>query len=149
MVEEGKKKAEAQGVRNVTWITDYAERVMQDLGRFRLLTAGSSFHWMDRELVLNRAHESLEDDGGFAIIGGRSLWNGTEDWQKQTVGVIKKYLGEERRAGSGLFPAQEARHEEVVLKGARFEDIEKHEILSPHSWTVETILGNLYLTSFA
>ena len=148
MIEEGKRKAESEGIENITWLVNSVEQTIQDLGSFRLITAGSSLHWMDRELVLQKACEALENNGGLAIISGRSIWNGTEEWQKKVIEVVKKYLGEERRAGSGLYPAHQKNHMEVLRK-SKFQDVQVHKIISPHSWTIETILGNLYSTSFA
>lgn len=148
MIEEGKKKAESEGIQNITWVIDSAEKIIQDLGVFRLITAGSSLHWMERELVLKKAYETLENNGGLVVISGRSIWNGTEEWQRRVMEVVKKYLGEKRRAGSGLYPAHQKDHEEVLRK-SKFQDIEERKIISPHTWSTETILGNLYSTSFA
>ena len=119
------------------------------LGRFKLVTMGTSFHWMDRGKTLEELHKMIVDDGGVAIVGNTSIWTNTAiDWQLAAKGVIKKYLGEERRAGSGLYQVPAIRHEQIVGE-SKFKRME----LWQHHWirssSLDEVIGNLYSTSMA
>ncbi|WP_081809171.1 class I SAM-dependent methyltransferase [Mycobacterium sp. URHB0044] len=55
MLVEAAGQAQARGVTNVTWTHGSSADLSVELGRFRLVTMGRSFHWMDRERVLARS----------------------------------------------------------------------------------------------
>ena len=103
---------------------------------------------MNQQEVLRKALELLVNGGGVTIVGGKSIWNGSEEWQKQTVAVIKKFLGEERRAGKGTYRGDERRHEEVLAEFP-FSKQEVQQVQDTLQWDIEKIIGNLYSTSFA
>ncbi len=101
MIALGQKLSTAD---NVIWQVMHAEDISAELGTFRLVTCGSSFHWMDRDLVLARVREMLEPGRGIALTGGVAGWlEGPEDWHKIVTSVVKRYLGERRRAGGTAF----------------------------------------------
>lgn len=63
MLAQAAQQARAAGARNLTWIQGDAADLAGELGRFRLVTMGRSFHWMDRERVLRGLTGVVEDDG--------------------------------------------------------------------------------------
>lgn len=150
MVAEGKNQAETQGAQNIVWIeggSDDLSRMSKILGSFKLVTMGTSFHWMNREKTLEQLHEIVIDGGGIAIVWNTSIWTKVpNDWQLAVREVISKWLGEERRAGSGVYQAPVKRHEEIV-KESKFKRMEWWE----HHWvassTLDGVVGNLYSTS--
>lgn len=152
MVAEGKNQAKALGAQNIVWVEGGSGDLpgMQErLGSFNLVTIGTSFHWMNREKILNDLYEIITDNGGIAIVWNTSIWTKVpNDWQSAVKTVIKKYLGEERRAGSGFYQTPSRGHEEIV-KESRFKRME----LWKHHWTVSSsldeVIGNLYSTSMA
>lgn len=148
MIDEGKQRAKKANVSNIAWHEMTAEEFAYKPETYRFVTAGSALHWMDGEKVLSDVYKALVPGGGVAIITGRSVMTGEEKWQKVTVEVIKKYLGEKRRAGKSAFKKPKRWHDEV-MKETGFKDIEIHEIPMPTAWTIEEIIGNLYSTSFA
>ena len=151
MIIEGKKHAEMQGAVNIAWIEGGSEvlpRIKEDLGNFKLVTMGNSFHWMEQERTLDELYGMITEDGGIVIAGNNSIWTRVpNDWQLAVQGVIKKYLGEERRAGSGTFKAPTRRYEEIIQE-SRFKRTERWQ----HHWaissTLDEVIGNLYSTSF-
>jgi hypothetical protein len=114
------------------------------------VTAGSAFHWMDRALVLDRCRALLSPGGGIALVGfvGGTFWGSDVPWERAVVEVIRRWLGLERRAGSGTFrPADHPRHEEVLAR-SEYVDVQVGKISVPHVWEIDTLIGYLYSTSF-
>ena len=148
MLEEGRRKASESRVFNIQWVHVRAEEMPDDLGHFKLVTIGKAFHWMDQKVVLNSVKEELLLDGGIALIGetGR-IWSGKEPWYAIVTKVIKKYLGEARRAGTGVVGFSGNSWEDV-LKGS-FSLVEfNHSITDRNIWDIDSLLGYLYSTSY-
>jgi ubiquinone/menaquinone biosynthesis C-methylase UbiE len=85
MIAEGRRSFEGLRMSGATieWQVMPAEKISTKLGAFRLVTCGSSFHWMDRDLVLAHVREILEPSAGIALAGGIAGWlDGPEDWQR-------------------------------------------------------------------
>lgn len=155
MLAEAQRQGEAAGASNVRWLRMRAEEVSRELGSFRLVTCGTSFHWMDRDRVLQLTHDLLSGDGGIAIAGGvtpfytvSGFWGGPEPWHEAITAVLKRWLGEERRAGSGAFAHPQERHERV-LERSPFVRLRRREYHIRHAWDSDSIIGYLYSTSFA
>ncbi|MGH7068588.1 MAG: class I SAM-dependent methyltransferase, partial [Acetobacteraceae bacterium] len=75
------------------------------LGRFRLITMGRSFHWMDRAATLDRLDEMTERDGAVALFHDTHLEVPENDWRKRWREIIERYasddpLRQRRRAGT-------------------------------------------------
>lgn len=151
MVAEGERLAREQGIDNITWRTMPAEDISRDMGTFRLVTCGSSFHWMDRDLVLDRVTELLEPDGGVAMAGGGNpWWDGPEDWHQVVTRVIQRYLGEARRVGkSSTWQSSvlQERFQQTLRRNGWLVEIEKPYEMS-YEWDIDSVLGHLWSTSF-
>lgn len=148
MIEEAGRQSHAIGATNVRWICMPAEGISGELAPVRLVTLGSSLHWMDQELVLRASHALLSDDGGIAIFGMPGVWDGPEPWQQEATRAVKRWLGDERRAGRGTFTDREERWEQV-LERSPFVRIKQREYRFDYVWTADTFIGFLYSTSFA
>ena len=129
-----------------------AELINPSLGIFKLATIGRAFHWMERELVLERLYELLADDGAVALLNtGDNPWISSLPWKQAAVGVVKKWLGEERRTGQrgqGLRKPVDPPHE-VIITNSKFTRQEVYEVPFEKSWTVSSYLGYLYTTAFS
>jgi len=69
MLTEAAKYAERQRMTNVRWLQGLAEQLPDmDLGRFRLVTFGQSFHRTDRERVAEAVYDLLEPGGSIALL---------------------------------------------------------------------------------
>ncbi|OGN88474.1 MAG: hypothetical protein A2158_08135, partial [Chloroflexi bacterium RBG_13_46_14] len=152
MIAEGREQAALSGVKNITWINSGSEdlpSLREKLGEFNLVTIGTAFHWMDRKKTLNDLYGMITRNGGIVVAGNNSIW--TEhpyEWQTVIKDLIKKYLGEERRAGSGVFKSPGSRHEEVI-KESLFKHMETWKYLWTRISTLDEVIGNLYSTSMA
>ncbi|WP_456271070.1 class I SAM-dependent methyltransferase [Bacillus sp. AK031] len=147
MLSAAASRAEEALVSNIAWRLAAAEELDNLPGDFDLITAGNSFHWMDRADVLRKSYQKLKDGGGMAILAGGSVWSGDSEWQNKTVEVIQRYLGVDRRAGNGTY-LNEKRHEEYIAESAFFL-AEEYEVSSKITRTIEDIIGYLFSTSFS
>ena len=140
---EGKNQDAIQDVRNIIWVegsSDDLSTFGNNLGGFKLVTMGTSFHWMNREKTLVELYQMTNNGGCIAIVANTSIWTGTwtdtpNEMQSAVRAVITKWLGEERRAGTGVYKVPAKRHEQIV-KESRFKRVEiwKHhwvDILNP------------------
>ena len=147
MLAQARKLAEARHVDHVRLLDMPAEQIGPELGEFKLVTFGASFHWTDRKRVAELAYDRLQPGGGLVLIAGGGIWNGAQEWEKVVVATIKKWLGPERRAGGGTFEQGELHQE--VLKRTRFDSIRTFDVAAEYDWTMDDILGYLYSTSFS
>ncbi|WP_414581565.1 class I SAM-dependent methyltransferase [Scytonema sp. PCC 10023] len=151
MLQEAQRQAAAVGATNISWVQDTAENISLAVGKFRLVTIGRAFHWMQRELVVERIYNLLTNDGGLAILKTyEDPWNSDHPWKKTAISVVKRWLGEQRRtgqAGKGLWQPLEVSHEEI-LANSPFLRQAKYEVKYQQSWTIDTYLGYLYSTAF-
>jgi len=157
MLGEARAAARRADIANVAFVEGGSadlERLGPELGPFRLVTMGESFHWMERGATLQMLHELLVPDGGIAICWLRlTPSNSQNEWMRVADGVIKRHVGQDRRAGSGYYVEQEERHEQVVARSkfTRMEVVDRFD--SPHTFRqrrdIEGVLGWLYSTSYA
>ena len=148
MLEYAARETTRRAFSNVSFVHGKAEDMDTSCGTFHLVTAGASFHWMNRHSVgTTVARDLLVPGGRFAILGSASLWNGEETWHHIVRGVIQHWLGAWRRAGSGAFSAPSQPHQSVLAELGY--EIEEDNFPVRHEWSLETLLGYLYSTSFA
>lgn len=151
MIAEGARVAAAAGLTNLRWAVTAAEELPATLGPCQLVTIGSAFHWMDRDLVLERVQQVLKPGGGIALMGMQTIWEAPEPWAQAVMATIRRWLGDERRAGAGLHQATRAsahRPFPELLTDAGFSDVERDEYRFTHRWELDQIIGYLYSTSY-
>lgn len=147
MINEARRISLEKNAQNIRFITMESEKIDKELGQFDLILCGNAFHWMDRELVLNKSYDILKPSGGMAILAGGSVWTGKKSWQKETLKIIKKWLGEKRKAGKGEYPTKHKLHEEYIQE-SKFQLMKKGDYKFIHEWSIESLIGYLYSTSF-
>ena len=135
------------GCNDIQWRLCRAEEFESPSQTFELVTIGAAFHWMDRSVVARRCRGRLAERGHpLVILGSNSIWTGSADWQEIVRGVIRKWLGDVRRAGGGHFKNSSERHE-AILQTEGFE-IEEHTSQVTHTWTLDELIGYIHSTSF-
>jgi SAM-dependent methyltransferase len=141
MLAEAARQAPAAANTNVTWVCGGSADLPGGLGLFRLVTMGRSFHWMDRERVLNVLDGMVDDGGGVVIAGDWRLTRPVTAWQQAIEEVQHRFVGPERKGGPPAEPHP------AVLGRSPFRDVVRtvHEFDRP--WTVEQIIGYLYSSS--
>lgn len=113
-----------------------------------LVTICRAFHWLDQAAVLNLLEKQVAPDGVVAIFGDNSFWAAGSDWKEAVRDVVKSFLGEQRRAGSGTFQHHNRPYREI-MEESPFDQVEEVRVPVTRSWNAESILGYLYSTSFA
>lgn len=156
MLNEAAKEAEKVRARNIKWVLGKAEDTIDTLEMFRLTTMGASFHWMEQATVLRKIYEHTEKGGGVAIVTKSAhVWkrdktddNEKERWKKVYKDLVRKYLGEERRAGNSLYrpPSEDF---DDALDNSPFGGHTEWTHAFSRTRTLEAIIGFLYSTSFA
>lgn len=140
MVSVGKASARREGIENIEWHVDRAENLEIAAESCDLVAAGSSFHWMDRELLATRAFQGLTRGGALAIVGGAG--GKKEGWRGLAAECAEKHLSRRRpvrkeQAGDINVAAQE------VLAAAGFR-VERFEYPTDFSWRVDEVAGCMY-----
>lgn len=148
MIAEARRQSDQAGITNIRWKCLPAEDISEDLGHFRLATLGNAFHWMRQDEVLDKVYALLEH-GGVAILGNPGgIWAGEDSWERVVREEIVRWLGPRRLTRTGAFTAEEGAELRAVSR-SRFTNITTGE----HRWSrvvdIDTIVGELYSTSFA
>ena len=147
MLAEGKIMAEKSGASHIWWIEGGSEDLVDmesELGKFQLAVVATAFHWMNREKTLDDLYEMLNEGGGIVIANlDNNLFR-----KPEIVQVVKKWLGEERRAGSGVYKPPARPHEEVISE-SKFHRMEFWQYPLVFTNDIDGIIGNIYSTSMA
>lgn len=113
-----------------------------------LVTICRAFHWLDQQLVLDRLAGQVATDGVVAIFGDGSVWSSDSPWAQAVRSVVQEFLGEQRRAGEGVFRPSTRPYREILADSA-FSQVSEVRVPVTRDWFPDTILGYLYSTSFA
>jgi SAM-dependent methyltransferase len=155
MLAEARLQAVREGVANVVWMAAGSEdldALRPGLGRFRLVTMGNSFQWMDRARTLHALAGLLVPGGGIVVAAdGRPAGTvppARPTWNAAVHRVLHRRLGDTRRA-DGAADAHPGEPDEAVIRRAGFTRIETYRHVYHSRWDVEHIIGYLSSTSFA
>jgi len=154
MIGEGVRAQARSGHGNVRWILGRdVDLGTASLPPLRLCAMGSSFHWMDRELVLKTLGRLIEPDGGVALVSASaSIFSQTDAvhgaWLDVTKEVVRQFLGPQRRAGSGTYSHPKRGHEEV-LRDSAFGQLQTRQFTTTRTLTVDDVIGQQLSTSYA
>ena len=161
MLLEAKRVGDERELTNIMYIHDSAENIdsHSQFKNLDLVTFGASFHWVkDMDTMLLKVARTLEEGGWIVIMYGALAHIWTEDpkneWKYEVTQIIKKYLGEERRAGEGYFKNMVTRkngtfEQKLLNHKDLYTSFCRIEVSHTKSWSPEQILGFLYSTSFA
>ena len=148
MIEVAKSLSQETRVPNVEWFIGDIEKYKSESNKyFRFVTIAKAFHWMDRPLVLETLYDMISIGGGLAIIDNYSPNKVILPWQKKVDEVVKHWYGSERRAGNTTYSHPKVSHQDIIAN-TKFQ-LEVHQIpVYDHVWTIDSIIGNIYSTSF-
>jgi hypothetical protein len=135
----------------VNWVQGSSTDLPCDLGRFRLVTMGRSFHWMDRQQVLAVLDDMVDDDGGIVLANDSCLVRPTTAWQQAIEEVQRHFLPPDFVAPDPLpgrmNAAVDRQSHEVILARSPFRHVHRRLYESTRPWTIEQVIGYLYSTS--
>lgn len=142
MVQEGKERAGTAGVKNIDFLVSTSEDLNGPMSSFDIATIAGSFHWMDRETVLEKLANMLKLRGCVAIIDRKLDRSEPGEWHDAIMRDIIEFWG-----GSWPSrPVQTTTHREV-LRGSSLSEITELRHYYEHHWNVDDFLGWLHATS--
>lgn len=142
MIRVGQQKAKQCGATNIQWVIGRAEDAIFENNFFELITIGSAFHRLDRQLIAERARQWLSNECYIAIVGNNATWNGKMEWQRIAAGVIKKWLGKPE-----YMQQPQILHEEFLANVGY--EVVTYRFPMHHIWTIDSFIGYLYSTARA
>src|SRR5262245_35316324 len=151
MIEVGQNEAAQRGVNTITWMVGKAEALHAPPASFEMITIGEAFHRLDQQLVANQALEWLQPGCCLASLGSYGVMEGKEPWQHSVADIVRRWTSRARPGGNLSAqpqPGSGPEHYELVLRESGFEDVASYAFVEEQTWTIETIIGNLYSTSF-
>jgi ubiquinone/menaquinone biosynthesis C-methylase UbiE len=150
MIAVGQQAAAQRSVNTITWIVGRAEALQAAPASFELITIGEAFHRLDQELVAKQTLQWLQPGCCVATLGGYGLMQGNEPWQGLVADIVRQWTSRTRPSGGAAQPqpGSDPAHYEQVLRDTGFEAVGSETFIQENTWTVNTIIGYLYSTSF-
>lgn len=146
MLAEAARQAQAAHVTNVAWTQGSSADLPGELGRFRLVTMGRSFHWMDRERVLTALDDMVDPGGGLVIANDSCLVRPATEWQHAIEAFQDRFLPTDWRPGSPNVSDAGEPHQELLARSP-FRHVHRQVYEFTRAWTIEQVIGYLYSTS--
>lgn len=109
------------------------------LGRFRLVTMGRSFHWMDRVATLSSLDEILEPEGALALFSDNHEKCRANRWL-EIVHEVQLQFAAQSVSREVRSDPQWGSHATVLL-GSAFARLERHAIIERRELSVDDIIG--------
>ncbi|MEV0107701.1 class I SAM-dependent methyltransferase [Nocardia sp. NPDC050799] len=150
MLAEAAQRSRETGVTNVTWAQGSSADLGGGYGRFRLVTMGRSFHWMDRGRVLALLEDMVDDSGGLIIANDSCLVRPATVWQRAIERIQARFLPADfvpPVPPSGRADDDGHLTHEEVLGRSQFRRVDRRTYEFERVWTVEQAIGYLYSTS--
>jgi len=148
MIEVGKKVANDQGVAHISWIVGRAKNLEIEPASVQLITIGEAFHRLDQLRIATRALRWLSPGCCLVALG---VNRGTEPWRRIVQNIVHKWTFHDgKKGGSSVkqVPGSGQAHYERVLKDTGYKEVGTHTFVHSQDWTIESIIGYLYSTSF-
>jgi len=109
------------------------------LGKFRLVTMGRSFHWMDREATLKSLDALIEPDGAVALFSDTYLDLPENAWRSRYTQFLDSFKkNDPARDVARSSSPRKARHEPVLLKSS-FSSLERISVVRRLETSVEQL----------
>jgi SAM-dependent methyltransferase len=132
------EQAAAGLVPNVSFRQGSSYDLTPDLGPFRLVTMGRSFHWMDRAATLLALDGMIEPGGAVALFKDSHLPVPENDWTKDVLALTDAYTaqdGHHRTLRSETWEPHEA-----LLLASPFCALETVSVIGRQSLTAEVLV---------
>jgi SAM-dependent methyltransferase len=149
-IEFGKRKAQRLEITNIQWIASAAEDVALE-GAFDLVAVGNAFHRLDRDAVARRLVTHVSERGCVVLLWGGTPWHGDRRWQRVLDDTLERWrdaVGARDRVPDGWEQAMDRDPHEQVLRRAGLSYEGLFEVSLVERWTVESLIGFVYSTSF-
>jgi hypothetical protein len=108
------------------------------LGRFRLVTMGRSFHWMDRADTPRRLDCMIETGGAIALFRGQYLEAPENEWHREWRAITERYARDDEARGQRRSASWQP-HESVLL-ASRFQQLELVSLIAQQVSTINSLI---------
>jgi SAM-dependent methyltransferase len=147
MLKEATVAARVGGIDNASWVLSTAEDFADEPRSYMLITIASAFHWMDRQLIAEKAYDLLEPNGLLALMGNPTPLK--EIRERRGVGaaiadIQDHWFGTEEGPGPDH---PEVRPEEVI-RSSSFGHAAIENVPTEQRWNAERLIGFLRSTSW-
>ena len=129
-------RALAAGIANIRFVAGSSYDIGPELGSFRLVVMGRSFHWMDRVDTLERLDRMVEPEGAVALFFDSAPAVPANAWRKVWHDIRGRY---EPDAGPHERDPDWIRHEAILLDSA-FARLESFGVVERRAVDVETLV---------
>jgi SAM-dependent methyltransferase len=121
-------RAESADFSNISFRQGSSYDLAPELGRFRLVCMGRSFHWMDRHDTLRRLDPLIVEDGAVALFHDRQPEVPDNAWRAAYREVLERFSGQDPMRALHRLPGW-VRHEGILIDSAfsRIEEIAVYE----------------------
>lgn len=131
MVAAAAAAARKEGLR-LTLVEGSSYDLGPQLGRFRAVTIGRAFHWMDRVATLQALDRMIEPDGAVVLIGTHAIKSARETWWPAYDAVIGRHA-QPRTSG----PSRNATSHEAILIDSPFHVIDRLGVIERRETPIE------------
>lgn len=126
--------AQSSNVANITWRRASSHDLSPDLGRFRLVCMGRSFHWMDRAETLRRLDTIIEPDGAVVLFRDDHPQVSENAWYAIYRAVLARYSADDPSRTGGRM-----QHRDVLLESA-FSNLESISVSEKVTVTADMLI---------
>ncbi|AVH55591.1 MULTISPECIES: class I SAM-dependent methyltransferase [Streptomyces] len=150
MLDEGRKLAAEQDITNIDWRQgDSTTLPGMGLEPVLLTVMGAAFHWMDRDQTLRDLDQLIEPNGAVVLASGGAPGDiEPAPWLQAIADVRTRYLGPERRAGSGTYSHPRERHQDVLARSP-FSNVETARWDRTVTRTLDEVIGLQFSYSYS
>jgi SAM-dependent methyltransferase len=103
-----------------------------------LITIGTAFHRLPRDLVAARCLRWLKPGGLLALLWAPGPWEGPRPWQRAAAAVATRW--------AGPVPVADRSHAEVLVAAGFAAPVRLHWPVE-HTWTADAVLGHAHSTA--
>lgn len=146
MLQEGRRMAEALGVKNIDFLVSRSEDLNQPASSFDIATIANSFNWMDRAMVLGKLAQMLRSDGCVAIINSDYDESGPGEWRDAMWSAVEEFWGGSLPSGRAVRPVLKVSDREV-LRASGFSEITELRHHFERRRNIDDVLGYLHSMS--
>jgi ubiquinone/menaquinone biosynthesis C-methylase UbiE len=150
MLDQGRALATEQKIINIDWRQgDSTTLTTMDIGPVLLTVMGAAYHWMDRDQVARDLDRIIEPGGAIVLASGGAPGDlEPAPWRQIIDQVRTRYLGPERRAGSGTYSHPKERHQDVLGRSP-FSQVDTARWDHTLTRTIDEVIGWVFSHSYS
>ena len=149
-IDFARQKSAALGLTNIDWVVATAEEVKLE-GAFDLVAIGNAFHRLDRDAVARRLAPHVRAGGCVALLWTRTPNRGDRPWQRALEETLERWMNivqSRDRVPAGWEEQMDRDPSKDVLERVGFTYEGEFEFSVPERWSIESLAGFVYSTSF-